>query len=273
MPEERASRLVRRDSVVVAGVDAQSWLQGQLTQEIADLGVGETRLSLVLSPQGKLVSFCRVTRTDDERLLLDVEEGFGSALEERLRRFKLRVKSGITTGSVVCEERLGGGFSALGPPDEDRLMSEESARGRGDAFEASRIIFGVPRLGRELSEQTIPQEAGDDFVARTVSFTKGCYTGQELVARLDARGSNVPRRLRLLRSDSRANGVPRRDDVVKVGDVEAGRVTSAVASDQGFVALAYVRRAHLQDGPLEAEVVSGEARLPAMIVTPERTRE
>ena len=63
------------------------------------------------------------------------------------------------------------------------------------AFEAARIEAGVPAMGREITDKTIPQEAGA-LVEHAVSFTKGCYTGQELVARLDARGNNVARRLR-----------------------------------------------------------------------------
>lgn len=271
MPE--LTRLVRRDAVIVAGSDAADWLQGQLTQDISDLAPADTRLSLVLSPQGKVASFCRVTRTGEDRFLLDVEQGFGDGLEERLRRFKLRVRSELTTGVVVCEETLGGGFSAFGPPRENEPPEDGRCNGREDDFEASRIIFGVPRLGRELVEQTIPQEAGDEFVARTVSFTKGCYTGQELVARLDARGSNVPRRLRLLRSLGRAKVAPKRDDVVEVGGVETGRITSGATTDDGFVALAYIRRAHLSEEPVTGEVVSQGTRLPAVIVATEPTRE
>ena len=70
-----------------------------------------------------------------------------------------------------------------------------SPSGDPAAFEVARIEAGVPAMGRELTEKTIPQEAGS-LVEHTVSFTKGCYTGQELVARLEARGANVARRLR-----------------------------------------------------------------------------
>jgi folate-binding protein YgfZ len=104
-----------------------------------------------------------------------------------------------------------------------------------DGYEQLRIEYGVPVMGAELTEDTIPAEAGDWVVATSVSFTKGCFTGQELVARIDSRGGNVPRHLRVLDVDgpTPAPGT----DVVLDGDV-VGRVTSAA----GAVALAYIKR-------------------------------
>jgi folate-binding protein YgfZ len=95
-------------------------------------------------------------------------------------------------------------------------------------------------MGAELDERTIPAEAG--IVERSVSFTKGCFVGQELVARIDSRGGNVPRRLRglLVAGDD----VPPAGATVAVGEKEVGRVTSAARSPaQGPVALAYLGRA------------------------------
>ena len=126
-----------------------------------------------------------------------------------------------------------------GAPGWPRL---EVALGDPAAFEVARIEAGVPAMGRELTEKTIPQEAGD-LVEHTVSFTKGCYTGQELVARLDARGGNVARRLRGVVRGSGGRVLRRRDSWSR-GDRELGRLTS-VAWSPGFaapVALAYVRR-------------------------------
>jgi folate-binding protein YgfZ len=96
-------------------------------------------------------------------------------------------------------------------------------------------------MGRELTEKTIPQEAGS-LVEHAVSFTKGCYTGQELVARLEARGANVARRLRGVVLDPAGEGL---DDVTLVlADREVGRLTSVAWSPRfaAPVALAYVRR-------------------------------
>lgn len=261
MAEDPVSvRRVRRDGVLVEGPDSLSWLQGQLTQDISDMADGESRLTLVLSPQGKVDSYGRVTALTPERFLLDVEAGYGASLLERLSRFKLRVKATLQPVEMTCEEHTVGGFDALGPPV---MGGEPVGGGREEVFEAARIAAGVPRLGRELTDKTIPQEAGEEFVARTVSFTKGCYTGQELVARIDARGSNVPRRIRLLRGTGPA---PAPGDAVLNNGDDVGTVTSSAAEgDGGFVALALLRRAVLESGTLALEVSTANGVLEATL--------
>jgi folate-binding protein YgfZ len=236
----------------------------------------------VLSPQGKVDAYCRLTIFGDEAVLLDTESGQGAVVLERLRRFRLRVKAELELAEVPClmirgpasasslasssidpgrARGLGSpaslsdpwvvaapsawpgysGFDVLGP--DEASIEVDAPEGDAAAFEAARIEAGVPAMGRELTEKTIPQEAGT-LVEHTVSFTKGCYTGQELVARLDARGGNVARRLRgvLLAADDLP--LPGREAVLVSGDREVGRLTS-VAWSPGFaapVALAYVRR-------------------------------
>jgi folate-binding protein YgfZ len=110
-----------------------------------------------------------------------------------------------------------------------------------DAHEAVRVECGVPRMGRELTEATIPAEAGQWLIDGSVSFTKGCYTGQELVARIDSRGGNVPRHLRGVVVEGE---VPPVGATVVVGDAEVGTLTSVVQSIalEAPVALAYVSR-------------------------------
>ncbi len=116
-----------------------------------------------------------------------------------------------------------------------------------DAYEAALVEAGFPRHGRELDDRTIPAEAG--LVEAAVSFTKGCYTGQELVARIDSRGSNVPRHLRGLRLSGPALAgaalYPQPAAGPNVGDPKAlGRLTSVALSPRlGWVALGYVARA------------------------------
>ena len=126
-----------------------------------------------------------------------------------------------------------------------------------DEWEPERIAAGVPAMGAELTEKTIPAETG--LVEQTASFTKGCYTGQELVARIDSRGGNVPRHLRGLRS---ATPLAVGTELV-AGDKVVGTVTSAaVSSALGPIGLAYVGRA-VSPG---AVVVAGGAEVEVEVV-------
>ena len=216
-----------RDVVAVRGPDAETYLQGQLSQDVRALAVGASADSLLLEPDGKLSALLRVTRTDGQGFVLDVEGGYGDAVMARLRRFVLRSKVEMEPlawrclslrGPAVSEAAAGllavlaergvlavpfewngwEGMDLLGPedvvlgPDEADLPAGVVVCGP-EAVEACRIVVGIPAMGTELTGKTIAAEAG--LVERTVSFTKGCYTGQELVARIDSRGSNVARRL------------------------------------------------------------------------------
>jgi folate-binding protein YgfZ len=119
----------------------------------------------------------------------------------------------------------------------DLSGAEEAGAGR---LEADRIRAGIPTMGAELDERTIPAETG--LVPMTVDFTKGCYTGQELVARIDSRGGNVPRRLRGLRFTRRLEAGT---ELAGPDGRPAGVVTSAVADPahpSEWLGLGYVRR-------------------------------
>ncbi len=252
---------VSRDAVKVSGVDAVTYLQGQVSQDVATLAEGASAWSFVLQPQGKVDAWFRVTRSGPDEFVLDVDGGFGDAIVERLERFKLRTKAEVVrldgwrciavrgtlpstfrhkwgSGHVLVTESWGGdGFDLLGldvaPPEDVRAGTLEE-------YEALRIECGVPAMGRELTERTIPAEAG--VVERSVSFTKGCYTGQELVARIDSRGGNVPRRLRGLILDGDA--LPENGTSITIDGVVVGAITSAARSTRldAVVALAYIKR-------------------------------
>jgi folate-binding protein YgfZ len=240
--------------VRAAGPDVNTFLQGQLSQDIAGLGVGGSTWALLLQPQGKVVAFLRVLRVGDEELVLETDAGFGPAVIERLNRFKLRVKCDLEPLAWRCiavrgpraHELVLAGVVADWPglPGVD-VVGEAPAVPQGvpvcslEAYEAVRIEAGIPVVGRELDEGTIPAESG--VVEMSVSFTKGCYTGQELVARIDSRGGNVPRRLRGVVLDA----TPPAGATIQADGKEVGRITS-VAYSPGLgatVALAYVRRA------------------------------
>ncbi|MDQ6927513.1 MAG: hypothetical protein M3159_02480 [Actinomycetota bacterium] len=248
---------LERDFLVVDGPDSLKFLQGQLSQDI-DLAVGASAWSFLLQPQGKVVALLRITRLAADTFLLDTDGGWGDAMQERLSRFKLRVKATIEGRPWRC-------LGLRGPAAHDfrdadlaldadwpglvgvDLVGDDPQPPTGvplcsrDAYEAVRIEAGIPMMGRELDERTIPAEAG--VVDRTVSFTKGCYTGQELVARIDSRGGNVPRHLQgvVVKGDV----VPPVGAEVKVEGKNVGVLTSVATSfaRQAPVALAFVGRA------------------------------
>ena len=223
-----------RDTIRVEGPDAATYLQGQISQDVDAIGVGETAWSLVLQPNGKLASWFRIHRVAEQEFLLDTDEGHGSGLVARLERFKLRTDATID----VSDTQLPAPVTWPGAPDP--------------SDERQRILAGMPRMGAELTDETIPGEGGQQLIDLSVSFTKGCYTGQELVARIDSRGGNVPRPIRVIQADGElAVG----DEVRVDGDV-VGVITSAI----GDVALApLMRRVEVGDsvevGPLSARVV------------------
>lgn len=286
-----------RDVLSVSGPDAVSYLQGQSSQDVAGLAVGATAESLLLSPQGKLDAYLRVTRTGEDTFILDTDPGFGEVAKARLLRFRLRVKVEIEpldwqamavrgpdaerTG-VVSEAAAANplvlrlpvgwpgfsGFDLLGPATDageaEAWVDDSVMRVGPEAWEAARIEAGVPVNGRELTDATIAAEAG--LVERTVSFTKGCFTGQELVARLDSRGSKVAKKLSglvIAEDPGMGSGA---DDLPPVGsDVwtsdgehEVGRLTSVAWSPQ-FSAPVALATLHRRVTPPETVAVRWEA--------------
>jgi folate-binding protein YgfZ len=298
----------RRDIIAVRGSDAEEYLQGQLSQDVAALAVGASADTLLLEPDGKLCALLRVTRTDAQGFVLDVDGGYGDAVATRLRRFLLRSKVELEhlpwrclslRGDAVGETAAGllavlaergvlalpfswngwNGIDLLGPDD---VVLAPSAGGLPDgvvacgdeAVEACRIVSGIPAMGSELTTKTIPAEVG--LVERTVSFTKGCYTGQELVARIDSRGSNVPRRLvGVVAPEGPADAeVLARGMTLHAGDVPSdgdgggggvaadkvvGTVTSASWSPEvgAWVALGFLHRTVEAPGPIRVRSGDG----------------
>jgi len=194
------------DLVRVSGPDTWTFLQSLLSQDVATIADRERRGALMLTPQGKVEVLLGVTREGDDAVL-DTDAGWGEHLLTLLRRYCIRTRVDMT-----IERR--------GEPDTE-------------AEDAARIAAGTPRLGRDLDDGVIPQEADLDLDA--VSFTKGCFVGQELVCRIDSRG-HVNRHLRLLGVDGTA-GAPEGAPIVHEGR-EVGAITSAAPG----VALGYVRR-------------------------------
>ena len=237
--------LASRDAVLVTGTDAAPYLQGQISQDVEAVAPGTSAWSLVLAPQGKVDAWFRLTRRDDGSFVLDVDAGFGEVLTARLERFRLRVDVSFESlkgwrmlsarGDAAKDPRLDAvhaevraavtwpGFSGIDLLGPDVRSPVGLTLAGADDWEVARIRAGWPAMGCELTERTIPAEVGG-LLESSVSFTKGCYTGQELVARIDSRGGNVPRPLRLLEIGSGEPVEPGAEITVD------GRPVGAVAS-------------------------------------------
>ena len=264
-----------REIVWVRGSDATEFLEGLLSQSIVDMGAGSVRRSLLLSPQGKLRALLWVLRGDEE-IGLVADSGFGSVVMGDLSRFKIRVDVELTpeeapmvevwgptapevvaaAGAVQLKtghwERTDGLVVARLRPGSsgleqllvvgaaaDQLVSAGGVRVGLLAATAIRIEAGEPMMGIDVDEATIPQEAG--IVEGSVDFDKGCYLGQELVARIDSRG-RVNRHLRGLVIGESI--IPPPGASIRQGDADVGVVSSAGESLElrAPVALALIRR-------------------------------
>ncbi len=281
--EEVGAFELPRDFVRATGPDTVLFLQGQLSQDVTALDVGGSAFSLLLQPQGKMEALLRLTRVAEDEVVLDTDAGWGKAVVERLDRFMLRTRCELEALDWRCVAIRGPACAELGeaPPGILRVLPETPGVPGFDlvgprfavpegvpvvapeAYEALRIEAGVPRMGAELDASTIPATAG--IVERTVSFTKGCYTGQELVARIDSRGSKVPRQLRGVVVAT--NVLPPAGAAVVVGGKEVGALTSVGESlaRRAPVALAYVRRD--VEPPVEAVLRWDGGEAPARVET------
>lgn len=254
VPSEPAGAVIARDVVLARGPDCTDFLHGQLSQDIASMSTGDSGWALLLQPRGKVDAWLRITRTGDDSFLLDVDAGFGEAMLERLTRFKLRTDCEFELakwsmlsvrgeGSAGFDSTPVSGVEVTVPSDWPGidgidLLGPSISLPTGlaplgsEGLDLLRILAGVPAMGTELTEDTIPAEAG--IVELSVSFTKGCYVGQELVARIDSRGGNVPRRLCGLVADA--------DVALGAQVLVDGETVGQVTSAQGSHALAYVKR-------------------------------
>ncbi|HEY6634212.1 MAG TPA: hypothetical protein VI141_01210 [Acidimicrobiia bacterium] len=225
------------DLVWFGGSDATRFLNDLISQEIADMVDGEARRSFLLGPQGKLDFLLWVIKEGDRYGLL-TDAGRGAELATRLGRYRIRVDVTIEPATEGVWIVVGGdvGYDVSWPGVPRRLVLGERPAvpaGTPEDYESLRISAGEPSWGRDVDEGTIPHESG--LVPVSVDFTKGCYLGQELVARIDSRGGNVPRHLRVVDA---GDSVLVAGSPLRVEGKEVGTVTSAA----GTVGLAMVRR-------------------------------
>ncbi len=212
IPDPAAIDESARDHVIVEGPDALTYLHSQVAQDLQTLDIGTSTWTLVLEPTGKVESLARVTRSSADRFDFDTDAGFGEALAARLNRFKIRVQADISTVTATSAT----------PSDQHEVV---------------RVGAGWPRMGFEIVPgETIPAVTG--VVPVAVNFTKGCYPGQELVERMDSRGADAPKSLRIVAVEP---GAAAGDPVLVDGD-EVGTITSV--SPTGDLALAMIKRGH-----------------------------
>jgi len=237
-----------QDVIEVRGPDAATYLQGQLSQDVAALAVADVVVpSLLLEPSGKLGFLVGLCRLDDASFFVTVDRPSGGEVVARLERFKLRtdVEVRLTEGEWHVVAALDTAELATGGPALVARVLAGAAdldRDRLAAYDVARVELGVPTMRSEVRGELIPAELGQPLIHAAASFSKGCYTGQELVARVEARGGNVPRHLRGLVVEG--DRVPSPGDELIVDGKVVGELTSAAWSPRldAPVALALVHR-------------------------------
>jgi tRNA-modifying protein YgfZ len=224
----------RRAFVRVSGPDAEDYLQRMVSNDVEALAAGDSCDALLLTAKARVIAPLRVLRRSAEDFLLLTESELGEKVRAELLRMRFAAKVEIEPEQHESWLVLGGDEVVDARPPGDEVSDE--------VFERWRIEAGIPLWGREIDERVLPAEAGLDETH--ISFTKGCYPGQEPIARQRYRGK-VNRRLRILELDPDA--LPERDAEVQHADKAVGRVTSAVPG----VALAYVRVDVPEDADLQ----------------------
>jgi folate-binding protein YgfZ len=250
-----------RGFVGVRGPDAESYLQRMVSNDVAALQPGETCQALLLTPKARVIAPLHVFRRAVDDYLLLTDPDLAATVERQLLRSRFAAKIEVAVErhdsylaiepdepppeAIAIDDYGVPAYEILGrraPEDVPRLSEDE--------LEVLRIQAGTPRMGREIDDRVLPAEAG--LVDRAVNFTKGCYPGQEPIARLHYRG-RARRGLRLLAFEG--GELPEPDAEVRQGDRAVGRVTSAARSPGGgALALAYVRT----EVPEDAELAVGE---------------
>ena len=245
-----------RAFVRVAGPDAEEYLDRMVSNDVAALGVGESCDALLLTPKARVLAPLRVLRRGAQDFLLLTEPELGDVLRSTLLRSRFAAKAEIEaedhSSTLVFGEQPHGGIATrdYGEPAWEVLDAVVDGEHLDDReLERMRIAARTPRWGHEIDDRILPPEAGLDETH--VSFTKGCYPGQEPIARQRYRGK-LNRRLRVLELD----GPVEPGAEIRNGDKVVGRVTSAVDG----LALGYVRAEVADDAALDAGGVSVRLR-------------
>lgn len=254
---------ITRDVVIARGSDAVSYIESQVTQDVGSLGDGESAWSFLLTPKSVVIALLRVTKADATTVLLDMEPGIGDIVRGRIDGFLFRT-------DVAFDQETWTGYALRGPgsegisssapivmrdpwPGEDGLdvvgqgaeLPPDAEEISADELDALRIRLGWPSMA-DFDEATTPAMTG--IVGHTVSFTKGCYTGQEFVARVHYREAAPPRRL--VQIGFHPCSQPAVGDEIETDGESVGSLTSV--SRYQPLALGYLKRSI--PSPSEANV-------------------
>jgi tRNA-modifying protein YgfZ len=233
---------LRRAYLRVAGPDAADYLQRMVSNDVEALAVGEGCDALLLTAKARVIAPLRIVRRSEQDFLVLTEPELGEVVRAQLLRTRFAAKAEIEPEQHESWLVLGGDEVLDDRPDGEEVGDEE--------LERWRIESGIPRWGSEIDERILPAEAGLDETH--ISFSKGCYPGQEPIARQRYRGK-VNRKLRVLEIEGEAEP----GDELQLDGKTVGRITSAVKG----VALAYVRVEVPENATLNVAAKTGFARL------------
>ena len=261
--------------VRVSGEDAQSFLQAQFSNDIDSLVSGETQLNAYCNPKGRVLALPRVLKTHDALFML-VDSAIAPEFIQRLKMFVMRAKVefevdgqptavGIWGDTQIGDTLLPVSKSDTGDLRKIALCTENMLRSLPAAREADvklwrlmDIVFGIPQIYPATREAFIPQNINLDLVDG-VSFRKGCYPGQEIVARVKYRGRS---KQRLIAGTLNVDKSPLAGEEIHVSGGEprkAGTVVDAVEISSGFSCISAV-----VTYPIESELALGTADGPVI---------
>jgi len=224
-----------------------------VSNDVEALGLGDSCEALLLTPKARVIAPLVVLRRGVDDFLVLTEAGLGPAVRATLTRTRLALKCEIEPEAHASFVALGAleGIPTgdFGVPAVELLDLDIEPNVDDEELELMRIRAGTPRFGREIDDRVMPAEAGLD--KRAINFEKGCYPGQEPVARQHYRG-RVLRGLRPLVADGEE--LPPYDAELTFGEKVVGRVTSAALEGDHVLLLAYVRA----EVPTRATLLLGE---------------
>ena len=236
-----------RSFVRVAGPGAEEYLNRMVSNDVAALAPGAACEALLLTAKARVIAPLVVLRRAPDDFLLLTEPELGERVRAELLRSRFASRAEIELEQHTSHVVFGGEgipTAAYGVPAAEVLDAGLDETVTPAELELLRIRAGTAAWGREVDERVLPAEAG--LVERAVDFDKGCYPGQEPIARLHYRG-HANRGLRVLALDE----LPDTETEIVYAGKSVGRITSAASAPDGAVALAYVRREVPADAELE----------------------